>query len=53
MIKHYPLAFTCASEALKNDRDFILEAVSINGQIYTLIAQKFKDDKEIQLRARR
>lgn len=53
VIKHYPLAFTCASEALKNDRDFILEAVSINGQIYTLIAQKFKDDKEIQLRARR
>lgn len=50
-MKHNYHAFNRASEALQNDRDFVLEAVSIFGGVYEFLHQNFKDDKEILLKA--
>lgn len=43
--------FTKASESLKNNVDFVLRAISINGIIFTLLGVELREDRDFVLKA--
>lgn len=44
-------AFPFVSARLKADRDFVLEAVRVNGYVFESVSEKLRDDREIVLTA--
>eukprot|EP00427_Karlodinium_veneficum_P048104 CAMPEP_0169231280 /NCGR_PEP_ID=MMETSP1016-20121227/26411_1 /TAXON_ID=342587 /ORGANISM="Karlodinium micrum, Strain CCMP2283" /LENGTH=307 /DNA_ID=CAMNT_0009310371 /DNA_START=31 /DNA_END=954 /DNA_ORIENTATION=- len=49
LAEHGPWALTHAPPALREDRNFILQAVAINGESLMFVADKFRCDREVAL----
>ena len=47
----YEMPFFYADETLKNNREFVLKAVGLNGSSIKYVREEFKKDKEIVLKA--
>jgi len=49
--KNHAEAFRFASELLKNDKEFVLKAVSIDGQQLQYVPEPMKSDKDVIIAA--